>query len=93
VDGGISNEVPRRRMVGVAVFPIGRQHQLWTVSSDNARNLLPILYRINDSAVRQTEVLTKPGTHPGCSVLRFFVALLARASGSHFTSGEIHDTE
>jgi hypothetical protein len=80
-------------MVGVAVFPIGRQYQLRTVSSDNSRNLLPILYRVNDSAIRQAEVFTKPGTHPGCGVLRLFVALLARASGSHFTSGEIHDTE
>jgi hypothetical protein len=80
-------------MVGVAVFPIGSQYELGTVFSDNARNLLPILDRINHSAIRQAEVFAKSGTHPGRGFLRLFVALLAGASRSHFASGEIHDTE
>ena len=36
VDRGIANEPTRGRMVGVAVFPIGRHDQLWAVSSDHA---------------------------------------------------------
>jgi len=91
--GGVANETAGRCMVGVAVLPIGRQHQLRTVPPNNARNLLTVLYGIDDSAVSHAEIFTKPGTHSGCGVLRLFVALLARASRSHFTSGEIHNTE
>ena len=80
-------------MVRVAVFPIGRQYQLRTLSSDNTRNPLTVLYRVDDSAIGQAKVFTKLGTHPRCGVLRLFVPLLTRAPRSHFTSGEIHDTE
>ena len=65
-------------MVGVVVFPIGRDDQLWAASLDHVCNLSPILYRINDSAVRQAEVFTEPRTDPGCSICAL-IALLARA--------------
>src|ERR1700744_2732123 len=93
VDGGIPNEVPGRRMVGMAVLPIGRQHQLRTPPPNNAGNLLAILHGIDNSAIGLAEVFTKPGTHPGCSVFRLFVAFLTRAPRSHFASGEVDNTE
>ena len=66
--------------------------------SGNTASLSPnwviaVLPFLEQQALFNRFVFTKPGTHPGCGVLRLFVALLARASRSHFTPGEIHNTE
>src|ERR1700753_3350809 len=93
INSRVPNQTAGRSVVGVAVIPIGRQHQLWTMPPNNARDPLAVLYGVDDSAIRHAEIFTEAGTHRRCCFLRFFIAFLPRASRSHFTSREVHNTE
>ena len=89
----VSDRESRGRVIRMAVFPKGSQHQFRTMAADGARDESPILGRIDEPAIRQVERFAGGRAHECGCLGGFDPALLERPSGSHFAVRHVHDGE
>ena len=93
VELGVPDDQSRRRVIRMAIFPIGSKHEFRTMTPDGARYQLSVFRRIDKSAIRQIQRFASMRAEEFRRSDGLDLAMFLRPTRSHFAVGEIHDSE